>query len=134
MPSDLGGRPTELNEELFGKLKEAVLNFKSLGEFAEENGIIPGTVYDWSYKNYLGFADKVELWKMERKLALADVNIEKILKLDPSDKDFVRPVGDMAKFVKETLDKKNYSKRTEQTGADGTPLVINVVNYSDKKE
>lgn len=128
------GRPTELNDELFGKLKEAILDFKTLKDFAKENGIKEDTVWYWSCTNYQGLADKVELWKMERKLALADVNIEKILKLDPSDKDFVRPVGDMAKFVKETLDKKNYSKRTEQTGPGGVPLTINVVNYSDKKE
>lgn len=127
------GRPTDLTDDVFDKLQTAILAGKSLKNFANENGIEEATVYNWSYKNYLGFADKVEGWKRDRKLLLADVNIEKILQLDVENKDYTRTVGDMTKFVKETLDKRNYSKRTELGGIDGKDLQITVVSYADKK-
>lgn len=34
----------------------------------------------------------------------------------------------------ERKEKDEFSQRTEQTGADGVPLTINVVSYADKKE
>lgn len=65
---------------------------------------------------------------------LANRNIEAILQLDTNDKDFVKTVSDMSKFVAETLDKKNYSKRTENTGADGKDLIPVLVKFIDGNE
>jgi fructosamine-3-kinase len=104
-------------------IKEWVLEGKTLKEMASLSEIPENTFYCWSSDNYLGFADKIEGWKRDRKLMLADKNIEKILQLSVEDKDFVRTVSDMSKFVKETLDKENYSKRAELTGKDGNEFL-----------
>lgn len=118
------GRPTELNDELFDKLREAILAKKSLKQFANENGIDEATVYNWSYKNYLGFAEKVENWKRDRKLMLAEENIEEMLEMSTEgDPTKLKVKADMSKFVAETLGKKSYAKRSEMTGADGKDLV-----------
>lgn len=135
------GPKTHLNKDLFAKLKKAILDGKTLRDFAKENNIPESTVYTWSYDNYLNMSDKVEMWKRDRKLLLAERNIEGILCLPYEDKEVVRVVADMSKFVSETLGKdKGYSKRSELTGADGkdlpTPILggITQVYESNKKE
>lgn len=117
------GRPTILDEELFKRIKQSILDGNDLRETAKVCEINEGTLYVWHSDNYLNIKDKVEGWKRDRKLMLADKNIEKILQLPTEDKDFVRTVADMSKFVKETLDKENYSKRNEFTGKNGEELI-----------
>ena len=80
------------------------------------------TFYTWHSDNYLKIADKIEGWKRDRKLMLANKNIEDILQLGINDKDTVKVVSDMSKFVAETLGKANYSKRNELTGKNGKDL------------
>lgn len=125
------GRPTDLTDELLVEIKQLILDGKNLKEIARIKEMPEVTIYKWHENNYLNFYDKVEGWRRDRKLMLANRNIEAILQLDTNDKDFVKIVSDMSKFVAETLDKKNYSKRTENTGADGKDLVVNVVNYGN---
>jgi hypothetical protein len=125
------GRPTVLTDELFGKIKGYVFEGRTLKEMAELSGIAECTIYEWSSSNYLGFYDKVEGWRRDSHLEKADKNFAKILSLDPSDKDYIRSVADISKFVKETLDKPHYSKRTELGGIDGKDLQINLVTYAD---
>ena len=117
------GRPTDLTQELLKEIKQCIIDGKNLKETAKLCEINEGTFYVWHSDNHLGLADKIEGWKRDRKLMLADKNIETILTLDANDKDFTKPVADMTKFVKETLDKKNYSKRSEITGKDGEAVV-----------
>ena len=125
------GRPTALTPELFGKIKEYVFAGKTLKEMAELSGIVEGTIYEWSSENYLGFKDKVEGWRRDSHLEKADKNFAKILDMDVNDKDFVKTIADISKFVKETLDKPNYSKRTELGGLNNKDLQINIVTYAD---
>jgi len=112
-----------MDKEALTKIKEAVLDGKNLKEIANIIGISEQTIYSWHSTNYKSIADKIEGWKRDRKLMLAEKNIESILQLDVTDKDFVKTVSDMSKFVTETLGKENYSKRTELTGADGANLI-----------
>lgn len=121
------GRPTELTEELFKKIKQSILNGNDLRETAKVCKINEGTFYVWHSDNYLKLADKIEGWKRDRKLMLADKNIDSILELGISDKQVLKVVADMSKFVKETLDKKNYSKQlnTDLTSG-GKPISINI--------
>ncbi len=133
--SEKVGRPTELTDEMVAKIKQAILNGNNLKETAKIIDKSYSTLTDWTYRNYSNISDKIEGWKRDYKLKLADINIDKILKLKHDDKDFTKTVADMSKFVKETLDKKNYSKRTENTGADGKDLgVIMYPTKTDEQE
>ena len=118
------GRPTILDEELFRKIKQSILDGNDLRETAKVCDITESTLYCWHSDNYLNISDKIEGWKRDRKLIQADKNIDNILRLPHTDKDFVKVVSDMSKFVKETLDKQYYSKRSELTGAEGRALIL----------
>ena len=121
------GRKTILTEELFKEIKHSILNGNDLRETAKVCQINEGTLYVWHSDNYLKLADKIEGWKRDRKLMLADKNIDSILELGISDKQVLKVVADMSKFVKETLDKKNYSKQlnTDLTSG-GKPIMVNI--------
>lgn len=105
------GRPTELTDELFRRIKKSILDGNDLKTTANICEIPESTLYTWHSDNYLNINDKIEGWKRDRKLLLADRNIEGILSIGISDKDSLKVVADMSKFVKETLDKKHYSKQ-----------------------
>ena len=128
------GRPTDLTDELFAEIKKAVFVVGTLGEIAERCGISTSTFYHWHNDNYANLKDKVEGWRRDSKLEKADRNIDEILDLPRDDKDFAKTVADMTKFVKETLDKPNYSKRTEMTGAGGKDLPTPILSIIDPKE
>lgn len=128
------GRPTTLDNNLLRKIKQSILDGNDLKKTANVCEIPESTLYTWHSDNYLTLADKIEGWRRDRKLMLANENIVKILQLDINDKDFVKTVSDMSKFVAETLDKKNYSKRTENTGADGKDLIPVLVKFIDSNE
>ena len=107
------GRPSELTKELFDKIKQSILDGNDLRETAKVCEINEGTLYQWHSKNYSNITDKIDGWKRDRKLMLAERNLEAILCLGISDKDSLKVVSDMTKFTLETLAKKEYSKRTE---------------------
>jgi len=117
------GRKTLLNKALLGKIKELVIDGKSLVDIAKICNIVESTLYEWSSDNYLRLNDKVEGWKRDRKLMLAEKNIEAILDMGVNDKDSLKVVADTSKFVTETLGRDNYSKRSEFTGKDGKDLM-----------
>ena len=125
------GPKTNLDAELFGEIKAHVFAGRNLKEMAELSEIPISTLYTWHSDNYLGIADKIEGWRRDSKLEKADKNIDKILDLDVNDKDYLKSVADISKFVKETLDKPNYSKRTELGGLNNKDLQINVITYAD---
>jgi len=109
--SEKVGAKTKLTDELFKEIKQSILAGNDLRETAKVCQINEGTLYVWHSDNYLNISDKIEGWKRDRKLMLADRNIEAILDLGISDRDSLKVVADMSKFVKETLDKKHYSKQ-----------------------
>ena len=126
------GRKTDLTKELLAEIKASVFKGKNLKEIAEHSEMSVSTLYTWHSDNYLNLKDKIEGWRRDYKLELADKNIEKILQLNVDDKDFVRTVSDMSKFVKETLDKDNYSKRTDIT-TKGKELPTPILGYDISK-
>lgn len=127
------GRPSELTEELFGKIKRCILDGMTLRDLAKHCEISEDTIYDWSSRNYRNFSDKVEGWKRDRKLILADITSDTILTLPVNDengkldKELLRIKQKEAEFIRETLGKEIYSKRSELTGANGkefpTPIL-----------
>lgn len=131
------GRPSDLTDAVFIKIKDAVLEGANLKEISNIIGVAEQTVYEWSSNNYINFSDKVEGWRRDRKVKLASRNIEEMLDMDIKntgatqkgefyefdDTGKLRVKADISKFVLETLDKGNYVKRSELTGKDGKDLV-----------
>jgi hypothetical protein len=116
------GRPTELTEDTLLKIKQGVLNGLMLKEIANICGIAEQTIYDWTCKNYKDINTKIEGWKRDRKVMLADKNVEGILCLGVSDDKNIKVVADMSKFVLEVLDK-NYKPKQDIT-SDNKPLPL----------
>ena len=125
--SEKVGRKTDLTEDLFRQIKESILNGNDLRETAKVCDIPESTLYTWHSDNYLNITDKVLSWKHERMLKLAETNLEGIMGLGISDKDSIKVVADVSKFVSETLGKKNYSKQvnTDLTSG-GKPIMVNI--------
>jgi len=125
--SEKVGRKTDLTEDLFRQIKESILNGNDLRETAKVCDIPESTLYTWHSDNYLNIADKVLSWKHERMLKLAETNLEGIMGLGISDKNSIKVVADVSKFVSETLGKKNYSKQvnTDLTSG-GKPIMVNI--------
>lgn len=122
------GRPSVLDDEqIVLKIKEMYLDGTNEKTIAQAFDIPYDTWVYWKWKNYQGFADKLLSYKHERILKKAEANLEQLLE---GDDDRIR--ADLSKFALETLSKKYYSKRTENTGADGkelpTPILLNYVS------
>lgn len=113
------GRPTLLDDHLFRKIKDLVLDGMNLRQIAESLEIPYHTMRDWEYENYKGFSDKMLSFKHERLLQKAENNLEVLMDAEDD-----RVKLDSSKFTLETLNKKFYSKRMENTGADGKPLIL----------
>lgn len=120
------GRPTLLDDHLYRKIKDLVLDGMNLRQISESLEIPYATMRDWDYENYKGFSDKLLSYKHERLLQKAESNLEVLLDAEDD-----RLKGDMTKFTLESLNKRFYSKRQEQTGADGEQLTIQIVKYGD---
>jgi hypothetical protein len=118
------GRPTLLDEHLFRKIKDLVLDGNNLRQISEALEIPYATMRDWEYENYKSFSDKMLSYKHERLLRKAESNLEVLLDAEDD-----RLKGDMTKFTLESLNKKFYSKRQEQTGADGKDLPTPILSY-----
>ena len=121
------GRPSVLDDEqVVLKIKEMYLTGANEKTIAEAFSIPYDTWVYWKWKNYKGFADKLLSYKHERILLKAEANLEQLLEGEDE-----RIRADLSKFALETLDKRHYSKRTENTGADGkelpTPILMNYV-------
>ena len=145
------GRKTDMTPELIKEIKQCILdgndikttatiifnNSSNVSKEEKERGVenYIQKFYNWNYENYLDISDKIEGWKRDRKILMADNNIEDILALGIRDKDSLKVVADMAKFIKETLDKKYYSKQlnTDITTG-GKPLPIININDISKDE
>ncbi len=111
------GRPSVLDDELKLKIREMVHAEMTNENIAAEIGVPIQTFTHWLWRNYQGLADCMTTYRHERMLKKAEVVIEA---LQSSGDDKVRL--DASKFTAETLGKRWFSKRTEQTGRDGGPI------------
>ena len=118
------GCPTKLTKEMLTKIKECILNDKNLKETAKICEVPESTMYCWHSDNYLSLADKIEGWKRDYKLQLAEGNIKEILKMDVERKESLKVVADMSKFTAETLGKKSYSKSISSTVEHSVELTL----------
>lgn len=105
MAGDIPGpKPVLENEELLKKIKQCIIDGKNLEETANICEINRDSFYCWHSDNYLKIADKIEGWKRDRKVMLASRNVDEILQM-PKEKESLKVVADMSKFVLEVLDK-----------------------------
>lgn len=122
------GRPTTLNDETFLKIKELYLDGKNMKEISEILDIPYKTMEGWKLRNYEGFKDKMIEYRLER---MFDKSIENIEVLQDSEDERVNMQVNLT--VAETVGKKWFSKRIEQTGKDGEPLKLVFDNSFSEK-
>jgi hypothetical protein len=102
-------------------------------ETAKTLEISEDTFYGWHSRNYQGFKDKWIAYGFERKLQLADAVSHDILTLSPTNEDgktdssLLTIQQKESQFIRETLDKGNYSKRNELTGKAGEALKVETI-------
>lgn len=141
------GRPTDMTSELVKKIKQSILDGNDLKTTAKICGIDEQKIYNWKYDNYLNISDKIEGWKRDRKLMLAEKNIEEFLTMTDTniketergikefkDSQLTRIKADISKFVAETLGRNDYSKRNELSGPNGKelqPVLVKFINNKD---
>lgn len=126
------GRPTEFSEEVCRTIRAHILDGKDLKEIAGLTEINYETIQGWQTRNFNGFADKIKLYRLEFRLKKAEEFSDKLMDIEElNDKEILKLKQKESEFLRETIGKKIYSKRTEQTGADGSPLQITVVNYAN---
>jgi len=129
--SEKVGPKTKLTDELFKEIKRSILDGNDLKETAKICEINEGTFYVWHSNNYLNLADKIDGWKRDRKLMLADITSDIIQTLPvfddngKLDKELLKIKQKEAEFIRETLGKQHYSKRSELTGKDGEAIIVN---------
>jgi len=129
MANDVG-RPSVLDDEqLVLKIKQMYLDGMNEKSIAESMDIPYDTWVYWKWKNYQGFSDKLLSYKHERMLNKAENNLDVLMEAEDD-----RVKLDASKFVAETIGKKNYSKRTEATGADGKELPTPILTISYAKD
>ena len=150
------GRPTELDNELRLKIRELILEGKTMKEIAEVLGLAYKTMEGWMTRNYEGFADSMHTYRLEWQLQKAQENINEALIMD--DKEPVLRMGnepardndgkiitvrnpkltkikiDTSLFVAETVGKETYSKRSELTGKNGKDLQFKWVDDDDDND
>ena len=128
------GRPTELTEELTAKIRELFLAGLEMTKIAKVLRIPYDTIVGWRVRNYKGFDTFMTSLFFERKLRMADAISDKILKLvvDKKNAKLVQVQQREAEFLRETIGKKNYSKRNELTGADGKDLPTPIMQIVKK--
>lgn len=139
--------PQLLNKDFLRECRSLVLDGGWIKQISQNLGVEYKTTEAWYTRNAQGFRTKMDNWRLERVLKKAQGIIEETLDLPVEtpvrsfgivvghdiDPRMVKIKVSNAQFVAETLGKKKFSKRIENTGEDGSPLVVQVVNYGDTK-
>jgi hypothetical protein len=127
---------TLLSDDLQNKIITGVLEGKTYRALMAELGLKESTFYNWLWNDYKGLRQRVNEAKREVILRETEDISNQIRRLDTLD-DKGRHNAKLlaikqkeAEFLRETLGKDEYSKRQETTGADGTPLSVNVMQYT----
>lgn len=122
-------RPSDLTNELTLQIRELVLQGVKYKDIQQQLDVLPGTWDKWYYEDYKDFRKDLNSWKYERLLKKSEKLSEDILDADhlteegKYDKDMLRIKQKESEFIRETLGKNEYSKRTENTGKDGKDLI-----------
>lgn len=116
------GPDTKLTDEILREIKIGVYNGLDMTDVAKVCGIPVQTIYDWKWKNQRELGDKMRRWQLDALLAKAERVAGKILDL-PLGITTSGVVQKETQFLRQTLSKETYSKRSELTGKDGENLM-----------
>lgn len=146
------GRPTKLDHKLLVKIRHHILEGATLTEVSKELKIPYDTIEGWATRNYNGFRDKLAQYRLERRVGQAERFSDDLMKLLAIDEEgkvdprLLKIQQDEAKFLRETLAKELYSKRTDSVmlNIDAKDLeeskkaeldkILEINNESDEKE
>lgn len=81
------GPESILTNELVLKIKENILEGKTLRETAVNVGISENTMYSWKYDNYMNIADKINTWETQRMLQQAEKFSDELLAMNTRNAD-----------------------------------------------
>ena len=107
------GIKLSLDKKAFATIREGVLKGKTLKKIANDSQISYSTLTGWIYRNEANLRDRLEGWRRDRKLNLAENNIEKILEIGVEDGRYLKIVADTSKFVIKRLGGYVYSRKLE---------------------
>lgn len=116
------------------KIRQWVLEGRTQAEIAQLSQIPLETIEHWIWRNYQGFADCWRLYKMERRLLVAEQFGDNLMFLPDEDKEIIKLKQKEAEFVRETAGKAFYSKRSELTGKDGGAIEIKKIEDLSDEE
>lgn len=113
------GPETLLTDEILENIRTSVLVGDNLHITAEKIGINDKTLQKWYYSNYITLYDKVEMWKLERRLNEAERVGDEILAIDTIKEDGTHNPSLLAikqreaEFLREALviARKKYNKK-----------------------
>lgn len=103
------GPESTLTNELVLKIKENILDGKTLRETATNIGIPENTLYSWKNDNYQGIANKISQWDTERMLKQAEKFSDELMKMSALnekgllDKGLIAIKQKEAEFLREKL-------------------------------
>lgn len=124
MAGNTPGPESILDNDLLRKIKEGVLNGDTLRKIAEDCGISEKTLYSWNTDNYQKLNDKITAWKREAMFNLGEKNLKDIMEIGIADKDSLKIVADISKYVTSTLGNKVYKTKNEQENSGSIDIKI----------
>ena len=118
-------------DDVKDKIRTRIVQGQKIKDIQAELNILPSTWDSWYYRNTQGFRDFVVNAHNERLKTIARQNIEDIISMPDRDDDvrYLKIKSDMTAFVAETLDKENFSKKTDDNADQRTPINIQVNTY-----
>lgn len=145
---DKGGKPTTLTDELVLAIRKQVLDGVKYIDIQDKLEIPANTWDAWVYKDYTsnpnknkGFRTLLNEWKNERLIRKTEKLSDEILDANhikedgKYDTDLLRVKQKEAEFVRETLGKLNYSKKTEtdltSKGESINPVLVKFINGAE---
>jgi viroplasmin and RNaseH domain-containing protein len=120
------------DDNIRNQLRTAIIHGEKIQDTLAQIGISENTYYVNYWRNTKGLRDFIIQAENERLKRIARKNIDDIVSMDTNDKDDIRYLkikADMSAFVAETLDKENFSKKTDDNADQRTPINIQVNTY-----
>ncbi|TXG76603.1 hypothetical protein E6Q11_04350 [Candidatus Dojkabacteria bacterium] len=133
MANDKPGKDSSLTEELTLAIRKLYLSGKTYIEIQQELDINENNWDWWYWKDYQGFRTFLNKIKAERFIRRTEKLSDELLELPAVDEEgkvsegILRVKQKEMEFLRETLGKDNYSKRSELTGKDGEQVGLGVV-------
>lgn len=123
---------TFVNDETRNKIRTAYLQGKEIKQILAEMGLNENSYYWHFWSNYKGFRDFINACELEYLKLQARKNLKEVATMplpDTEDPRWLKIKTDTSQFIAETLDKENFSKKSEDNKDERTPINIQVNTY-----